>query len=112
MKIKAPEGVTSVSHDGVQYDADENGCFDVDDNAQALHAHLRDLGFGLEESDEVKAAAKAKQEADDAAAAQAHADAQEAADKAAAEKKAADDAAAEKKAADDKAAADKKAAKK
>jgi hypothetical protein len=101
MKVKPPKGVTSVSHDGVQYDVGDDGTFDVDDNALATHAHFIELGFVLEESEAYKAFA-AKKDADAKAAVEAA--------EAAAKKEADDKAAAEKKAADEKAAAEKKAA--
>lgn len=86
MKVKAPEGVTSCSHNGVQYDVGKDGTFEVDDHAHHTHAHFREQGFEMVESDEFKAKVKAEEEA----AAKAAAEAKEAAEKAAAEKAKAD----------------------
>lgn len=72
IKLVGPEGTTSASVDGVQYDIGKDGAFEVDP-AHALQ--LYGFGFGNAPADEAAAAPAAKKgRAAQAAAAEAPAD--------------------------------------
>lgn len=67
-KFKGPEGITSVSVGGEEFNVDKDGCISVPDSIEGAHVALASHGFvGVADPAAEKAAAKAAVQAAKAA---------------------------------------------